>query len=69
MNQPTVVDAKLLESGCADAEGNDFDHKYAEGGQKSQRQGVRLHRGLELERAKTNGERAHIFLPRRSKTW
>lgn len=64
-----MVDAKLLESGCADAEGNDFDHKYAEGGQKSQSEGVRLYRGLRLGRAKTNGECAHIVLPRRSKTW
>jgi len=68
-----MVDAKLLESGCADAEGNDFDHKYAEGGQKSQRQGVRLHRGRQLEKVKlkwTNGgENAYIVLPRRAKTW
>jgi hypothetical protein len=41
-SKPTMVDAKLLEPVCADAEGNDFYAKYAKGRQESKRQSIRL---------------------------
>ena len=37
-----MMDTKLLELVCADAEGNDFYDKYAKGRQKNKRQGIRL---------------------------
>ena len=62
-----MVNAKLLELGRADAKGNQFDNKYAEGRHKSKPQGVRLRRrrrsGSILSKW-TDGESAHVFLPR-----